>query len=96
MLGQGTGSRIVKPLGYALVGGLSWSGADAVHDAVIYLYLDRLSEWIMTWGGRGTKAAKTVLTLKLPSNDSDTSSSHVRLGSLANINLYGYLRCRYS
>ena len=47
MLGQGTGSEIRQPLGYAMVGGLLVSQALTLFTTpVIYLYLDRLSAWI--------------------------------------------------
>src|SRR5262245_56029820 len=47
MLGQGTGSEIRQPLGYAMVGGLLISQALTLFTTpVIYLYLDRLSAWI--------------------------------------------------
>ena len=46
MLGQGTGSEIRQPLGYAMVGGLIVSQALTLFTTpVIYLYLDKLSEW---------------------------------------------------
>jgi hydrophobic/amphiphilic exporter-1 (mainly G- bacteria), HAE1 family len=51
MLGQGTGSEIRQPLGFAMVGGLLVSQALTLFTTpVIYLYLDRLSAWIK--GGR--------------------------------------------
>ena len=47
MLGQGTGSEIRQPLGYAMVGGLLVSQALTLFTTpVIYLYLDRLSQWL--------------------------------------------------
>ena len=47
MLGQGTGSEIRQPLGYAMVGGLLVSQALTLFTTpVVYLYLDRLSAWI--------------------------------------------------
>ena len=47
MLGQGTGSEIRQPLGYAMVGGLIVSQALTLFTTpVIYLYLDKLSDWI--------------------------------------------------
>jgi len=50
MLGQGTGSEIRQPLGYAMVGGLLVSQALTLFTTpVIYLYLDRLSAWIRGW-----------------------------------------------
>jgi HAE1 family hydrophobic/amphiphilic exporter-1 len=50
MAGAGTGSEIRQPLGYAMAGGLIVSqAADAVHDAVVYLYFDRLSHAFARW-----------------------------------------------
>jgi HAE1 family hydrophobic/amphiphilic exporter-1 len=47
MLGQGTGSELRQPLGYAMVGGLLVSQALTLFTTpVIYLYLDRLSQWL--------------------------------------------------
>ena len=46
MLGSGTGSEIRQPLGYAMVGGLIVSQALTLFTTpVVYLYLDRLSNW---------------------------------------------------
>jgi HAE1 family hydrophobic/amphiphilic exporter-1 len=51
MLGQGTGSELRQPLGYAMVGGLLVSQALTLFTTpVVYLYLDRLSHWMSTWG----------------------------------------------
>ena len=47
MLGTGTGSEIRQPLGYAMVGGLIVSQALTLFTTpVIYIYLDRLSDWL--------------------------------------------------
>jgi len=47
MLGQGTGSELRQPLGYAMVGGLLVSQALTLFTTpVIYLYLDQLSNWL--------------------------------------------------
>ncbi len=47
MLGTGTGAEIRQPLGYAMVGGLIVSQALTLFTTpVIYIYLDRLSEWL--------------------------------------------------
>jgi HAE1 family hydrophobic/amphiphilic exporter-1 len=63
MLGQGTGSEIRQPLGYAMVGGLLVSQALTLFTTpVIYLYLDRLSEWIMTWGRSRDESSQDRLT----------------------------------
>ncbi|MBW8902400.1 MAG: multidrug efflux RND transporter permease subunit [Bradyrhizobium sp.] len=46
MLGTGTGAEIRQPLGYAMVGGLIVSQALTLFTTpVVYLYLDRLSNW---------------------------------------------------
>ena len=51
MLGTGTGSEIRQPLGYAMVGGLIVSQMLTLFTTpVIYVYLDRLSEKISSWG----------------------------------------------
>jgi hydrophobic/amphiphilic exporter-1 (mainly G- bacteria), HAE1 family len=56
MLGTGTGSEIRQPLGYAMVGGLLVSQALTLFTTpVIYLYLDPLSDWIMSWRGKPAK-----------------------------------------
>jgi hydrophobic/amphiphilic exporter-1 (mainly G- bacteria), HAE1 family len=47
MLGTGTGSELRQPLGYAMVGGLLVSQALTLFTTpVVYLYLDRLGDWI--------------------------------------------------
>ena len=47
MLGTGTGSEIRQPLGYAMVGGLIVSQALTLFTTpVIYIYLDKVSEWL--------------------------------------------------
>jgi HAE1 family hydrophobic/amphiphilic exporter-1 len=51
MLGTGTGSEIRQPLGYAMVGGLIVSQALTLFTTpVVYLYLDRLSDFFSDWG----------------------------------------------
>ncbi|MES1982521.1 MAG: efflux RND transporter permease subunit [Pseudomonadota bacterium] len=46
MLGQGAGSELRRPLGFAMVGGLIFSQALTLFTTpVIYLYLDRLHNW---------------------------------------------------
>jgi multidrug efflux pump subunit AcrB len=47
MLGNGTGSELRRPLGYAMVGGLALSQALTLFTTpVIYLYLDRLNTYL--------------------------------------------------
>ncbi|MFL6815690.1 MAG: efflux RND transporter permease subunit, partial [Bradyrhizobium sp.] len=54
MLGTGTGSEIRQPLGYAMVGGLIVSQALTLFTTpVVYLYLDRLSNWFTASGRSG-------------------------------------------
>jgi hydrophobic/amphiphilic exporter-1 (mainly G- bacteria), HAE1 family len=58
MLGTGTGSEIRQPLGYAMVGGLIVSQALTLFTTpVVYLYLDRLSEW---FSGRRRERAPEI------------------------------------
>jgi hydrophobic/amphiphilic exporter-1 (mainly G- bacteria), HAE1 family len=55
MLGQCTGAEVRQPLGYAMVGGLIVSQALTLFTTpVIYLHLDRVSQWL----GKGSKSAK--------------------------------------
>jgi hydrophobic/amphiphilic exporter-1 (mainly G- bacteria), HAE1 family len=50
MLGRGTGAEIRQPLGYAMVGGLFVSQALTLFTTpVVYLYLDRLSNFLSRW-----------------------------------------------
>jgi HAE1 family hydrophobic/amphiphilic exporter-1 len=66
MLGTGTGSEIRQPLGYAMVGGLIVSQALTLFTTpVIYIYLDRLSDWLASW--RRTAAPNTQNAAVLPS-----------------------------
>jgi HAE1 family hydrophobic/amphiphilic exporter-1 len=47
MLGTGTGSELRQPLGVAMIGGLVLSQALTLFTTpVIYLYLDKLSNWL--------------------------------------------------
>jgi multidrug efflux pump subunit AcrB len=56
-IGNGTGSEMRQPLGYAMVGGLALSQVLTLYTTpVVYLYLDRLQSWL----GRGRQAPKTV------------------------------------
>ena len=47
MLGNGTGSELRQPLGYAMVGGLLLSQVLTLYTTpVVYLYLDKLQVWL--------------------------------------------------
>jgi multidrug efflux pump subunit AcrB len=51
-IGNGTGSEMRQPLGYAMVGGLALSQVLTLYTTpVVYLYLDRLQSWL----GRGRR-----------------------------------------
>jgi hydrophobic/amphiphilic exporter-1 (mainly G- bacteria), HAE1 family len=57
MLGTGTGSELRQPLGYAMVGGLLVSQALTLFTTpVIYIYLDRLSNWLARGKRRNPQA----------------------------------------
>jgi len=66
MLGQGTGAEIRQPLGFAIVGGLILSQALTLFTTpVVYLYLDRLNNWLEHRRGetspRGRSTAQKVM-----------------------------------
>ena len=59
MLGAGTGAEIRQPLGYAMVGGLLVSQALTLFTTpVIYIYLDRLSDYLTALTSRERAAPK--------------------------------------
>jgi hydrophobic/amphiphilic exporter-1 (mainly G- bacteria), HAE1 family len=63
MLGNGTGSELRRPLGYALVGGLLVSQMLTLFTTpVIYIYLDRFNSWLTEGTTSGVDAQRTVVT----------------------------------
>jgi multidrug efflux pump subunit AcrB len=58
MLGHGAGAEIRQPLGYTIVGGLILSQLLTLFTTpVVYLYLDRLQNWLRQTGRSGQPAA---------------------------------------
>jgi multidrug efflux pump len=56
-LGQGIGSELRRPLGVSIVGGLLLSQLVTLYTTpVIYLYLERLSDWLQARRARGALA----------------------------------------
>jgi HAE1 family hydrophobic/amphiphilic exporter-1 len=73
MLGQGTGAEIRQPLGYAMVGGLLVSQALTLFTTpVVYLYLDRLSQWL----GRKPLGRKPHAAKKTPGRTETAPEPH--------------------
>jgi hydrophobe/amphiphile efflux-1 (HAE1) family protein len=62
MLGTGTGSEIRQPLGYSIVGGLLLSQVMTLYTTpVVYLYLDRLSNFLARLRRRGASPGAAAL-----------------------------------
>ena len=62
MLGTGTGSEIRQPLGYAMVGGLVVSQALTLFTTpIVYLYLDKVSNFFSHAGRTKPKPAQPAL-----------------------------------
>jgi multidrug efflux pump subunit AcrB len=60
-IGQGAGSELRRPLGIAIVGGLLVSQVLTLYTTpVIYLYLDRLSEWLGSRRRHRVEATETL------------------------------------
>jgi hydrophobe/amphiphile efflux-1 (HAE1) family protein len=65
MLGAGTGSELRQPLGYAMVGGLALSQVLTLYTTpVIYLYLDKLQNWLS--GGQTAHAVIEAEEQRVP------------------------------
>jgi hydrophobe/amphiphile efflux-1 (HAE1) family protein len=63
MLGTGTGSEIRRPLGFAIVGGLVVSQFLTLYTTpVVYLYLDRLHDWLRGARTTAPPRAQALLT----------------------------------
>jgi HAE1 family hydrophobic/amphiphilic exporter-1 len=61
MLGQGTGAEIRQPLGYAMVGGLLVSQALTLFTTpIVYLYLDRFSQWLKSGTAEGHQQSRPL------------------------------------
>jgi HAE1 family hydrophobic/amphiphilic exporter-1 len=66
-IGHGTGSELLQPLGYAMVGGLALSQLLTLYTTpVVYLYLDRLQTWFRS--GKYEPAIDDEKIKRLPSN----------------------------
>jgi multidrug efflux pump subunit AcrB len=61
MLGTGSGSELRQPLGYAMVGGLIVSQMLTLFTTpVVYLYLDRLQDWLSGTKGKHEEAPPAI------------------------------------
>jgi len=65
MLGDGAGSELRKPLGFAMVGGLALSQILTLYTTpVVYLYLDRLQHWLQP--GRAPRLPALAARMNAP------------------------------
>jgi Cu/Ag efflux pump CusA len=56
MVGTGTGSELRQPLGFAIVGGLLLSQLLTLFTTpVVYIYLDRINQWLKKVRSRAAK-----------------------------------------
>ena len=66
MLGAGSGAELRQPLGYTIVGGLLLSQLLTLYTTpVVYLYLDRLGNWLKRARG-ATRAAEAAASTPDP------------------------------
>ncbi len=57
-LGTGTGSELRRPLGITIIGGLLLSQMLTLYTTpVVYLYMDRLRDWLLRWRRRRASAS---------------------------------------
>jgi len=71
MIGSGTGAELRQPLGYTIVGGLMLSQILTLYSTpVVYLYLDRLSNWLTGRKPRSAEASGSSM------RDADTGLRH--------------------
>ena len=89
-LGNGAGSEMRQPLGYAMVGGLALSQVLTLYTTpVVYLYLDRLQTWLFgekRGPHRGGRANRSTPSLRnsgslLPAKQSEAIQSRAELSS---------------
>ena len=63
MLGNGAGSELRRPLGFAMVGGLALSQILTLYTTpVVYLYLDKLQRWLAPARAPKTSRAQKAMT----------------------------------